>query len=104
MSDSSHCKIHSNFCAFAFEVSSETIDDFLLDFLWNISAELLANTYNVLCSPRHLSLLLYELASWNLALWAECRWLFTFINVTANWANPFLHMVFLRRVIKFLVI
>ena len=96
MSDSSHSKVHTYFCAFAFEVSSEAIDDFLLYFFWNISSEFLAYTYLVLCSPSHISLLFYELASWNLALWAELWWDITFIYVTANWTNPFLHNFILR--------
>ena len=91
VSNSCHCKIHTDLCALAFEVSLKTSNDLSLNFFGDISTELLANTYDVLSSPNLISLLLRELASGNLTLRTELRRILTFINITTNWANPFLH-------------
>ena len=78
-----HCKIHTNLCALAFEVSLQPCHYFLWASLCNTNLVL---TYKC----EFLILNLIELTSWSLAQWACLRCLFSFVDVTANCTNEFL--------------
>ena len=74
VSNSCHCKIHTNFRALAGEIGSQIFHD--------IFACALSNSYNVLGSPFHRSGLSSELLSGSAADRALLRCSISFINIT----------------------
>ena len=95
MSHASHGQIHTNLGALASKVGVQAIDDLLLDLGGNIITKGLAHTHNVLGSPAHLTLLLRELGGGDTALGALLGGILALEHITANLANPLLHIVIL---------
>ena len=87
-----HGQIHADLGALAGEVGVQAVDDLLLDLSGNIRAKGLAHAHNVLGSPAQLALLLGELGAGNTALGALLGGILALIHITANRANPLLHM------------
>ena len=81
MSNSCHCKIHTDLRALSLEVRSQILEDILTDAL--------CNTYYVLSSPFSLACLLFELLSANAAYRTFFRSRISLMNITTYCTNKF---------------
>ena len=79
-----HCQVHTNFGAFAVEVSAQVS----FDIFRNVGSD----AYNVLGSPAHFSSHFLEFGSGSAALRAFCRSSFAFIYITTYLTYKFFHI------------
>ena len=79
-----HCQIHADLGALAGEMSLQT--------LMNLRVATFGNAYYMLAGPASLAFFLYldEFVSLCMAYRALCRWILTFVNVTAYETSEFL--------------
>ena len=79
-----HCQIHADFGALSHEVGLQTLMD--------LRVATFGNTYYMFAGPASLAFFLYldEFVSLCMAYRALCRWILTFVNVTAYETSEFL--------------
>ena len=91
MGNTSHGQIHTYLRALALEVGAQTVDDLLANLLRHVVAEYLADAHHMLRSPGLLLSLQGELLAGNMAHRALSGGNITFMDITANRADPLLH-------------